>query len=141
MRIDEADYDRVRLGQWLTGHARGAGVNRRDLLRAMFAVGVMTAVPLAAGARPATADGPIIKPLPPDLFDVFGSNAEMRWESMRDQGFYTPTDRFFVRDHTATPLIDAATWRLRLFGDGLRQPMEIGYDELRRLPATEISSF
>lgn len=149
MRDDtaEAAYDRTRLGQWLAGRARGDGLSRRDVLRALGVAGVLAAVPGLATARPAGADGPIVKPLPPELFDVFGSNAEMRWEAMRDQGFYTPIDRFFVRDHTATVLIDASTWRLRLFGAGLRgaptreNAVELSLDDLRRLPAVTIPAF
>jgi DMSO/TMAO reductase YedYZ molybdopterin-dependent catalytic subunit len=57
------------------------------------------------------------------------------------EGHYiTPVERFFVRDHTATPLIDASTWRLRIFGSGLGgAPLELGYDELRSMPSTEIT--
>ncbi|MQA86423.1 MAG: molybdopterin-dependent oxidoreductase [Streptosporangiales bacterium] len=69
-------------------------------------------------SRRGPGDGPIIKPLPPELFVVHESNAEMRWEAMRGQGYHVPNDRFFVRDHTETPLIDVRTWRLRLFGSG-----------------------
>ncbi|GII78598.1 sulfite oxidase [Sphaerisporangium rufum] len=89
------------------------------------------------GAAAATAiPSAILKPLPPEVFVVHGASAETRWAAMRGQGHHTPTDRFFVRNHTATPLIDAAAWRLRLHGDGLPAPRAITYDELRALPAT-----
>src|SRR4051794_24052081 len=89
---------------------------------------------------PARADGPILKPLPPEWFTILGTNAETRFEALAGTGYLTPVERFFVRDHTATPLIEASTWRLRLFGSGLRGgPLEIGYDELRALPSTEIT--
>jgi DMSO/TMAO reductase YedYZ molybdopterin-dependent catalytic subunit len=144
--VDEAVYDRTRFRQWLAGQARGDGLSRRDLLRAVAGAG-MFAAGVLAGAAPAAAAGPIVKPLPPELFDVFGSNAEMRWESMRGQGYHTPTDRFFVRDHTSTPLLDAGAWRLRLFGTGLRggpsrdRAVEFDYAELRRMPAVSVSAF
>ncbi|MFI6991192.1 sulfite oxidase [Nonomuraea wenchangensis] len=77
----------------------------------------------------------ILKPLPAHLFRVHGENAEMRWEAMSGQGYHTPIDRFFVRNHTGTPLIDPATWRLRLHGPGLRCPRAFGYDELRAMPS------
>ncbi|GII83146.1 sulfite oxidase [Sphaerisporangium siamense] len=82
------------------------------------------------GPRPLT---PIVKPLPPDLFVVHGSTAETRWESMRGQGLHTPNDRFFVRNHTGTPLIDAERWRLRLHGSGLREPLSLTYGDLLSL--------
>ncbi|WP_084259751.1 sulfite oxidase [Microtetraspora malaysiensis] len=80
------------------------------------------------------AERAIVKPLPPELFDIHGSCAEMRWEAMRGRGYHVPGDRFFVRNHTSTPRIDAATWRLRLHGSGLRRPREFTYDELLTLP-------
>jgi hypothetical protein len=58
-----------------------------------------------AAARPgAVQDGPIVKPLPADEFRVYGSNAEMRWEVMREHGYVVPNANFFVRNHTTTPL-------------------------------------
>src|SRR5438309_5984211 len=115
--VDEADYDRRRLGQWLAGTARGDGFSRRSLLR--LAAGAGLAAPglavtgALAGAAPAAPDGPIVKPLPPEWFDVYGSNAEMRWDAMAGQGYLVPIDRFFVRDHTSTPLLDAGSWPLQ----------------------------
>ena len=67
-----------------------------------------------AGAWAQAPAAPIVKPLPPEWFVPLGTNAEMRWEAMRGQGYVTPVERFFVRNHTATPSIDAATWRLRM---------------------------
>ncbi|MET8157148.1 sulfite oxidase [Sphaerisporangium sp. NPDC005289] len=95
-----------------------------------------SAPPAEAPAAFPAAPGPIVKPLPPDLFITYGSSAETRWEAMHGQGYHTPNDRFFVRNHTATPLIDARTWRLRLHGDGLRAPRTLTYEDLLALPAT-----
>jgi len=97
----------------------------------------------AGGATAAAAapGDPIVKPLPPELFTVLGTNAEMRWSAMAGQGYLVPIDRFFVRNHTSTPIIDAATWRLRLSGAGLRGgPAEFTYDDLRRLPAETLTA-
>jgi len=44
----------------------------------------------------------------------------MRWEAMRGQGYHVPTERFFVPNHTSTPRIDPLTYRLEVFGRGLR---------------------
>jgi DMSO/TMAO reductase YedYZ molybdopterin-dependent catalytic subunit len=157
---DEAGYDRRRARQWLAGRASGAGFSRRGLIRLAAAMGAVaagaTAADLdraeAAGATAAdpagaeAADGPIVKPLPGDLFTIFGSNAEMRWEAMAGQGHLVPTDRFFVRNHTQTPRLSADDWRLALFGTGLRgsptveRPVEFSYRELRRLPAEDLTA-
>ncbi len=95
----------------------------------------------AAGAGPGEESAPaIVKPLPPELFVRHGTNAEMRWEAMRDIGYHVPNDRFFVRSHTSTPVIDAATWRLELHGSGLRNPRSFGYDELLALPSVTLDA-
>jgi DMSO/TMAO reductase YedYZ molybdopterin-dependent catalytic subunit len=131
--VDETAYDALRLRQWRAGAA--GGFSRRTFLALAAAAATAGAV-LDADPASAVAAGPIVKPLPPELFTVFGSNAEMRWSAMRDQGYLVPVDRFFVRDHTSTPLIDADTWRLTVDGAGLRgEPAEFSLAELRRLPS------
>lgn len=117
-------------------------LSRRDLLRTAGA-GVAVLGLGAAGMPPAAAEvaaGPILKPLPPEWFTVFGSNAETKWEALRGTGPRTPTERFFVRNHTGTPVIDPRTWRLRLHGDGLRRPVELSLADLRRLPAETLTA-
>ncbi|GAB1692514.1 sulfite oxidase [Krasilnikovia sp. M28-CT-15] len=129
----ERTYDSRRLRQWLHGDA--SGFSRRDLLKLAAAAGVLGTT--TAAADPA---GPIVKPLPPHLFTVFGTNAEMRWSAMRDQGHLVPVDRFFVRNHTRTPVIDAGYWRLEVTGPGLRGgPVSFSYRDLRRLPAETLT--
>lgn len=80
----------------------------------------------------------IVKPLPSHLFTLHDGNAETRWEAMAGQGYHTPNDRFFVRNHTATPRVDAATWRLLLHGPGLRRAVEVSYRQLRAMPARSV---
>jgi DMSO/TMAO reductase YedYZ molybdopterin-dependent catalytic subunit len=100
--------------------------------------------PGPAGSATAVAGGPIVRALPADEFDVHGLNAEMRWEVMRGQGYVVPNASFFVRNHTSTPLIDAETWSLRVFGTGLRGPVTAGhavrfsYQDLLDLPARTV---
>ncbi|GGV01646.1 sulfite oxidase [Actinomadura cremea] len=91
-------------------------------------------------------DGRIVKPLPRDRFVVHGANAEMRWDALSGEGLMVPNDRFFVRNHTRTPLIDVRTWRLRLFGDGLRgappraRAVEFGYEDLLAMPSRTLDA-
>lgn len=99
----------------------------------------------AAPTPSPTLDGLIRKPLPQGLMVRHGNSAESRWETMwdgvRDQSD-TPTDRFFVRNHTATPMIDVSTWTLKLYGAALRgspspdAPIELSYRDLLALPCT-----
>jgi DMSO/TMAO reductase YedYZ molybdopterin-dependent catalytic subunit len=89
--------------------------------------------------RPEIGAASIVKPLPPAWFIPRGTNAEMRWDAARDLGHRVPNARFFVRNHTATPRIDAATWALRISGDGVARPRAFAYRELERLAPREIT--
>ncbi|MFF3213360.1 sulfite oxidase [Streptomyces sp. NPDC002886] len=158
---DESQYDRARLRQWARGRARSSGVDRRDLLK-LFAAGAAagslglgaagTAEASATGAAANGASGAAastaaaapgtVKPLPPELFTIRGTNAETNFAALRDTGPLTPIDRFFVRNHTVTPRLDAHDWRLKVWGDALTGgPVEFSYDRLRALPAVERTLF
>ena len=96
------------------------------------------------------APGSIRKPLPPEEFvdfrvgeaspdDLTGDlalNAETRWEAMAGRDYLTPNELFYVRNHAPTPRIEPSRWRLRVEGPGVKRTLEIGYDELLRLPET-----
>ncbi|MFD9870022.1 sulfite oxidase [Streptomyces niveus] len=116
---------------------------RRSVLKLLAAAPVAaragTATPALAAPRaapaPSAAPG-IVKPLPPELFTIRGTNAEADFAALRDTGLHTPVERFFVRNHTATPVLDAASWSLTVWGSGLRGgPARFTYDQLRRLPS------
>lgn len=109
--------------------------------REFVAAGAATAAALAAGiegSAPASvqAQGPHVKPLPPDTFIDHGLNKETRLERLR--GYLTPASQFFVRNHAPTPVIDAKTWRLRIEGDAVERPVELGFDDLLRLPSRSV---
>ncbi|MFG2629507.1 sulfite oxidase [Streptomyces sp. NPDC048473] len=143
----EAAYDGMRLRQWSRGAARSAGIERRDLLKlvaAASAAGPLAGFAAPAHAAPAAASPApgIVKPLPPELFTVRGTNAETNFAALRATGLLTPADRFFVRNHTVTPRIDAADWQLTVWGSGLKGPaVEFTYDELRTLPSVTRTAF
>ena len=148
---DEKTYLAARAEQ-LAARMEGEGVSRKKLLQL-----VGHALPLLTGGNPFAAAGsasrqavssrPIHKPLPPEWFVPFGTNAEMRWDSLADVGYEIPNERFFVRNHTATPLIDPEPWRLRVFGDGLKlrpgagDAVEFSLRDLKRLPSKKLTAF
>ncbi|MFE5732512.1 sulfite oxidase [Streptomyces sp. NPDC056528] len=116
---------------------------RRSLLKLLAASpavsalgGLAAAAPARAAAAGPTAPG-IVKPLPGEHFTVRGTNAEARFDAFADTGHLTPADRFFVRNHTSTPVLDARDWRLTLWGDGLHggRPVHFTYGQLRDLPS------
>lgn len=154
---EERSYLEARAAQWVEQSARGAGRSRREVLKLMgtavpalvagaLAPAPALAVPLRRSHAPATTSGsPIVKPLPPEWFINYGSNAEMRWDAV-DFGYLTPVERFFVRDHTATPIIDRDTWELQLFGTGLRgaptseAPRSLNFRQLLRFPRRTVTT-
>jgi sulfane dehydrogenase subunit SoxC len=89
---------------------------------------------LTAGATVSPMRG-IVKSLPTRWFDASEACAEMLWEAAGDIGDTVPNERFFVRNHCATPLIDAASWKLRVLGPGVQREVEVDYEELLSLPA------
>lgn len=134
----EHDYD-------LESAERRAHLSRRQVLRAgawgaaAIAVGPTVAQSFTQRARADVAG--ILKPTPDSLFIARGTNAEMRWSAMKGQGYLTPTDRFFVRNHTSTPVIDPASWRLRIHGTGVERELFVSYDDLLKLPQVTLTRF
>ena len=108
--------------------------------RAFLAAGAAGAAALAADAAPAAAQPqaqtPHVKPLPADVFIDHGLNKETRLETLR--GYLTPASHFFVRNHVPTPVIDPRAWRLRIEGPAVERPVEIGYEELLKLPSRSV---
>ncbi len=95
-------------------------------------------------ASRATAGAPaILKPLPAEAFIDYGTNAETRWESVDPHRYLTPQSRLFVRNHTRTPQVDAASYRLRVHGDGLDDAAGVRLslaDLQRRFRTVEVTS-
>jgi DMSO/TMAO reductase YedYZ molybdopterin-dependent catalytic subunit len=125
-------------------------LSRRDVLQLAAAGSVPLLAGLRFGAPWASAAGPvpgIVKDLPPELLIPRGTNAEMSWAAMAGQDYLTPIDRFFVRNHTRTPIINPNAWRLELFGTGLRgQPRRgagrtFSLKDLEKLPRTSVTAF
>jgi DMSO/TMAO reductase YedYZ molybdopterin-dependent catalytic subunit len=81
------------------------------------------------------ADGDPVDPTG-DWFVHHGLDVETNLDSGQPLPFRTPTERFFVRNHTAAPEIDATTWRLRVYGAGVATPRTYDLDELRALGIT-----
>jgi DMSO/TMAO reductase YedYZ molybdopterin-dependent catalytic subunit len=61
----------------------------------------------------------------------------MRWESV-DDSYLTPVERFFVRNNSATPRIDPATWKLEIGGPGAEREVALDLDDLARLPRRDV---
>ena len=110
-----------------------------NIVRALGKVVQYVAPSKHGGTMSETSDGLISKPLPPELFYDHGGNAETRWEAMADQGYATPNDRFYIRNHGPTPMIEVASWSLRIEGPGVSRSLRLSYEDLLALPAVSVT--
>lgn len=74
--------------------------------------------------QPGTFAGSIVRQKDPD-------NLEYPFTSL--DGLFTPNELFYVRSHFERPEVDPQNWRLTVTG-AVERVLEIGYDELRRMP-------
>lgn len=142
---DEAAYHEARADEYLWQRARAYGISRRRFLAflgaggASLAFGTSSKALRRAGAAPAPSL--VVKPVPSDLFVNFGSNHEMRWENMTARGYLVPNELFFIRNHSRTPRIDPATWRLKVEGSGVTRPLELTYNDILSLPDVSVRRY
>ncbi len=141
--LDEQTYEHERADEFIYERAKAAGLSRRRFLQVLTA-GAGLAFLEAGSPRPAGGASDtdlIVKPTPPEFFYDLGSNKEMRWEVMYTRGYLVPTELFFVRDHSRTPRLDPASWRLRVEGSGVSRPRAFTYEEILALPSSSVIRF
>jgi DMSO/TMAO reductase YedYZ molybdopterin-dependent catalytic subunit len=139
---DQGVYEETRTDQYLWQRAKAMGLTRRQVLKLMAAGAGAAALGFPGPTRQAGANHvQVVKPTPADRFVNHGSNRETLWSAMADEGYLTPNELFFVRNHTRTPHIDPATWRLRVEGSGVGRPLELTYDELVGLGSQSETKF
>lgn len=109
------------------------------------------AQPVATPGIPGLAEGALVEPsgerlhvkvLPEKYFVVHGTSVEMDWATKRgDPNYRMDSSQFFVRNHTATPIIDPGQWRLRVAGNAVGNPLELTYDQLMDLPSRTVTRY
>ncbi len=137
----EQDYQQARAAEYRWRLAKVLGLSRRRFLQVVGAGGALAALGVSSVARGQGQAPPpslVAKPTPADLFYDFGGNKEMRWEAMYQRGYLTPNELFFIRNHTRTPRVDMATWRLKVEGTGVQRPLELTFDGLVALPSVSV---
>ena len=69
-----------------------------------------------------------------------GKSLEARLELMDE--VITPTRLFFVRNNSPASVdVDTGEWRLSIEGDAIESPLELSYEEIRRLPSRSFVSY
>lgn len=122
----------------LLGSAGGAAA-----MTSLYTPVALAADKSADGALPTPSAGRLqVKPISDYYFIPHGTNAEMRWgrRAVADS-FTMDTGEFFVRSHTAAPIIDADKWQLRVDGPGVSKPLDLSYKELLEMPSTTVTRF
>ena len=137
---------------WQLVSARGMG--RRQFLRLMMVGGAAAVIASCNGgdsttgtSEPASGQtssntssaSPWFKDTTPFLAHDDKRSLEARLEKM--QGLITPNRLFFVRNNSVSLDLDASNWRLSVEGDGVENPMELTYDDIRSLPSRTMTSY
>lgn len=141
----EAIYNQERQEQYLWHQSRVTGLSRRRLLQLM-AAGVVVgrqAWGRTSVFQDSAADLPcVVKPTPPELFIARGgANYEMRFDVIPHHQYLVPNELFFIRSHDCTPRLDADSWKLRIDGEGVDNPIELSYGDILGLEAVTVRRF
>src|SRR5262249_30690207 len=130
-------------------------ITRRSLLEAGAGAALVGSAVPSFGASAFAQGKPHLSPLLPEgtrseaIFDVLPGKKPLIKLSYRPPNYetpieyfrsvITPNDAFFVRYHlTDIPEVDAASWKLKVGGAGANGAIEIGLEDLRRFPASEV---
>ena len=120
---------------------------RRRFLQLLVAGGA-SAVLAACGAGNADEDAPAAEVAPatgwfkdtgPFIAHDDGKSLEARLELM--PGLITPASHFFVRNNSTSVDVDAASWRLRVEGDGVTNSAIFSMEAIRALPTRTLTSY
>jgi DMSO/TMAO reductase YedYZ molybdopterin-dependent catalytic subunit len=117
-------------------------LDRRGFLRGAAALPVILATP---GIPPTPARAEEGDPRPQGAGRSSGlitrqtdpENLEFPFSTL--ESFLTPTEQFYVRTHFEVPALEASSWRLTVEG-AVERPLELGSDELRRMPARTVTA-
>ena len=141
--------DAASLWQWVSAR----GMDRRQFLRLMMLGGATAVIAACVGpdrsdevhspsstkaGQYETSDSPFFKD-PTPFIQRDDKGLEARLENM--QGLITPNRYFFVRNNSASPHLDASKWRLLVEGDAVTEPLELTYDEIKRLPSRTLTAY
>ena len=112
---------------------------RRDLLKGGLAVAGLGALGIPKWVLPALAQGDTLVPftdLPDEI--VLERTPDRRIIDIRYiDGVFTSRNQFFTTQHYGHPVVDAATYRLRVSGL-VDRPTSLSLADLRAMPSTEL---
>jgi DMSO/TMAO reductase YedYZ molybdopterin-dependent catalytic subunit len=118
---------------------RSIRTGRRDMLKTGLALAGLGIVGIPEWVLPALAQGDTVVPFL-DFPDRVITNpaADRRIIDIRTiSGPFTPKDQWFTTQHYGHPMVDAATYKLRVSGL-VDRPLSLSLDDLRKMGSTEL---
>ena len=112
--------------------------SRRDILRGSLALAGLGALGLPDWLIPALAQGETLVPFTdlPQTINLTPTPDRRVFDVRTIAGPLTPKDQFFTTQHYGHPVVDPATFRLKVSGL-VDRPLSISLDELRRMKSVE----
>ena len=113
--------------------------SRRDVLKGSLALAGMGVLGLPAWALPALAQGETLVPFTdwPENFNPAPAADRRLLDTRTIAGPFTPADQFFTTQHYGHPVVDPATFRLKVSGL-VERPASLSLEDLRKLGGTEL---
>ena len=111
---------------------------RRDVVRGTLATAGLSLLGIPDWVLPALAQGETLVPFtdaPPAFPPPKGDSRQ--YDVRTIDGPFTPADRFFTTQHYGHPVVDPATYRLKVSGL-VNKPLSVSLDELRRMGNAEL---
>jgi len=112
---------------------------RREILKGSLAMAGWSVLAVPEWALPALAQGETVVPftdIPANA--TFGGTGERRTFDIRKiDNPFTPKDEFFTTQHYGHPMVDIATFRLKVTGL-VDRPKSLSLDELKKIGSTEL---
>lgn len=119
--------------------ARQHGMDRRRFFQALAAGGAAAVLAACGEAAPWTAPA-WFKDTSPFIVHDDGKSLEARLEYMHP-GMRTPISKFFVRNNSVSLDVDVESWRLSIEGDAVSNPIQLTYDDIRKMPSRRLVSY
>ncbi len=117
----------------------GNQTSRRDVLKGSLALAGLGVLGLPEWALPALAQGETVVPFTewPENFNPAPAADRRLLDSRKIDGPFTPPDQFFTTQHYGHPVIDPATFRLKVTGL-VDKPASLSLDDLQKLGKAEL---
>jgi DMSO/TMAO reductase YedYZ molybdopterin-dependent catalytic subunit len=112
---------------------------RRDVLKGSLTLAGLGVLGVSEWALPALAQGEALVPftdMPDNVVLVTGPDRRII-DIRKIDGPFTPKDQFFTTQHYGHPMVDAATFRLKVSGL-VDHPVSLSLDDLRQMRPTEL---